>query len=69
MIPVSAYYPQYHQPLEPLMWTFDPYTLSEDAKILAILEVLRGLCIMPTDLLLHPISQKPAMIIWRKGFF
>ena len=51
------------------MWTFDPYTLSEDAKILAILEVLRGLCIMPTDLLLHPISQKPAMIIWRKGFF
>jgi len=60
MIPVSAYYPQYHQPLEPLMWAVDPYSLSEDAKILAILEILRGLRMTPTDLLLHSISHAGA---------
>ena len=37
--------------------------------ILAILEILRGLRMTPTDLLLHSISHKPAMMIWRKGFF
>jgi hypothetical protein len=62
MIPVSAYYPQYHQPSEPLMWAADPRGLSEDAKILAILEILRGLRMTPTDLLLQSISQKPAMM-------
>jgi len=34
MIPFSAYYPQYHQPPEPLMWAVDPHSLGEDAKIL-----------------------------------
>jgi hypothetical protein len=53
MIPFSAYYPQtqYHPPPEPLMWTVDPHSLSEDAKILAILEILRGLRMTATDLL------------------
>jgi hypothetical protein len=51
------------------MWTVDPCGLSEDAKIVAILKILRGLRMMPTDLLLYSISQKTAMMIWRKGFF
>ncbi|KAG1869806.1 hypothetical protein C8R48DRAFT_699809 [Suillus tomentosus] len=72
MIPFPALVPHmlhYHQPSELLVWTVDHHGLSEDIKVLAILEILRGLRMTVIDLLLCSVSQKPAMINWRKGFF
>ncbi|KAG2738147.1 hypothetical protein P692DRAFT_20882865 [Suillus brevipes Sb2] len=59
----------YHQPSELLAWTVDHRGLSEDIKVLAILKILCGLQMTVIDLLLCSVSQKPAMINWRKGFF
>jgi hypothetical protein len=59
----------YHQPSKLLAWTVDHCGLSEDIKVLAILKILRGLQMTVIDLLLCSVSQKPAMINWRKGFF
>lgn len=72
MIPFPALVPQmlhYHQPSELLAWTVDHRGLSEDIKVLAILEIFRGLRMTMIDLLLCSVLQKPAMINWRKGFF
>ncbi|KAG1876357.1 hypothetical protein F4604DRAFT_1680524 [Suillus subluteus] len=43
-------------------------SLDEEAKILAVLKILRGLRMMFTDLILHLISQRPSMATWREGF-
>ncbi|KAG1733362.1 uncharacterized protein EDB91DRAFT_1338115 [Suillus paluster] len=72
IIPFPVLLPQmlhYHQPSELLAWTVDHHGLSEDIKVLAILEILCGLRMTVIDLLLCSVSQKPAMINWRKGFF
>ncbi|KAG1744115.1 uncharacterized protein EDB91DRAFT_1346107 [Suillus paluster] len=54
---------------EHLAWMVNPSSLDEEEKILAVLKILRGLCMTVMDLMLHSISQRPSMATWREGFF
>ncbi|KAG1879143.1 hypothetical protein F4604DRAFT_1753315 [Suillus subluteus] len=68
MITFYALYPPMMQP-EPLAWMVDPSSLDEEAKILAVLKILRGLRMSVMGLILHSISQGPSMATWKEGFF
>ncbi|KAG2043826.1 hypothetical protein BDR03DRAFT_940027 [Suillus americanus] len=72
MIPFHAFHPpvlQYRSPVEPLIWIVNPSSLDIDEKILAVLQILRGLRMTVMDLMLHSISKKAPCYLGEKLFF